>query len=379
MKKETANLFFHPSSLILHPSLGRKRVHMAGHDIIVIGASAGGVKVLSQLARGLPPGLPASIFITTHISAGSASILPELLSRAGPLLAKSAQQGEPISPGHIYLAPPDHHLLFEDGQIQLSRGPRENHHRPAIDPMFRSAARNYGQRVVGVVLTGGMTDGIAGLMAVRAGGGITVVQDPDDADVPDLPRNAQEIVGADHLVTADQLAPLLVDLIRQPASADGDPAMSEIDPIEELPAVMDADAQAMERGARRGALTVFTCPECGGTLWQVDQDKLVRFRCHVGHSYVGGFLLDEQSLALEAALWRAVRIFKEKSVLARLLAAQQRASTSNYGAERFEEEARQSEYYSRLIQEYILENRKDRKRPPPDEEFGSKSPETGKA
>src|SRR5262249_54725736 len=154
-----------------------------------------------------------------------------------------------------------------DGQIRLSQGPRENHHRPAIDPMFRSAAREYGRRVVGVVLTGGMADGVAGLMAVRAGGGITVVQDPKDADVPDLPRIAHEIVGPDHVVPADGLAKLLVDLVRQPVSTDGDPAMPEVDPMEELPTVMSADAEAQERGERRGAISVFTCPECGGALW----------------------------------------------------------------------------------------------------------------
>jgi two-component system chemotaxis response regulator CheB len=216
-------------------------------------------------------------------------------------------------------------------------------------------------------------------MAVRAGGGITVVQDPKDADVPDLPRNAQEVVGADHIVTADRLAALLTNLVHQPVSADGDPPMAEVDPIEKLPPIMNGDAQAQEKGAHRGHLTLFTCPECGGTLWQVNDQKLTRFRCHVGHSYMGEFLLDEQSIALEAALWHAVRIFKEKSVLARQLAAQHRLTANPYTAERFEEEARQAEDYSSLIQEYILEKRKQHKHPPGEEDFGSKSPETGQA
>lgn len=350
---------------------------MAGHDIIVIGASAGGVKVLSQLARGLPAALPAAIFVTTHMPAMSTSILPEILSRSGPLLARAARDGEVIYPGHIYVAAPNHHLLLEDGTIRLSQGPRENHHRPAIDPMFRSAARWYGRRVVGVVLTGGMADGVAGLMAVRAGGGITVVQDPEDADVPDLPRTAHEIVGADHVVPAGGLAKLLVDLVRQPVSTEGDPVMAEVDPLEELPTVMNADADAQVRGERRGAISVFRCPECGGALWQVDEKQLVRFRCHVGHAYLGELLLDEQSVALEAALWTAVRTFKEKTVLARQLAGQQRRSGQAESAERFEEDARLSEHYSTLIQEYLLKGRNANQKPSEGEKFGSKTPETG--
>jgi two-component system chemotaxis response regulator CheB len=348
---------------------------MANHDIIVIGASAGGIKVLSQLARGLPAGLPASILVTTHLPALSTSILPDILSRSGPLLARSARDGESIYPGQIYVAPPNHHLLIEDSQIRLSQGPRENHHRPAIDPMFRSAARSYGQRVIGVVLTGGMADGVAGLMAVRAGGGITVVQDPKDADVPDLPRIAHEMVGPDYIVSADGLAELLVDLVRQPVSTDGDPDMAEVDPMEKLPTVMDADAEAQERGERRGAISVFTCPECGGPLWQVNEKKLVRFRCHVGHAYLGEVLLDEQAATLEAALWTAVRIFKEKTVLARQVAGQQRRGGNAGAAERFEEDARLAEHYSSLIQEYLLNGSK---KPSESEKFGSDSPETGR-
>jgi two-component system chemotaxis response regulator CheB len=148
---------------------------MAGHDIIVVGASAGGVDALLQVARGLPAGLPAAVFVVCHVPAGAKSILPEVLSRAGHLLATHARDGEPFYPGHIYVAPPDCHLLVEPGAVRLSRAPRENLHRPAVDPLFRSAARAFGKRVVGVILSGSMHDGVAGLLAVRGAGGLAVV------------------------------------------------------------------------------------------------------------------------------------------------------------------------------------------------------------
>lgn len=330
---------------------------MPGHDIIVIGASAGGVKVLTQLAQGLPAALPAALFVVSHISPLSMNVLPEILSRSGRILAHSARDGEPIYPGHIYVAPPDQHLLLEPGHIRLSRGPRENFQRPAIDPLFRSAARCYGRRVVGVILTGALHDGVAGLMSIRAAGGIGIIQDPKDAEVPELPRSALEIAGADYVVTADQLAPLLVDLIRPPRASEGEKVMAEVDPLEKMPQVVVADMAAQARGEKRGTLATFTCPECGGNLWQVDDQKLIRFSCHVGHAFHGEDLLGQQAVALEAALWTATRIFKEKTVLARQLAAVQRHQGNAESAVRFEEEAQLSERYSVLIQEYLLSRR----------------------
>jgi two-component system, chemotaxis family, protein-glutamate methylesterase/glutaminase len=161
---------------------------MVRHDIVVIGASAGGVEALTRLMRDLPPGLPASLFVVCHFPPSDRSVLPDILSRAGPLLATHAIDGEPFHPGHVYVAPPDFHLLLAEGQrLRLTRGPRENHHRPAVDVLFRSAARTYGPRVIGVVLTGSLNDGSAGLLAIRAAGGVAIVQDPADAAVAAMP------------------------------------------------------------------------------------------------------------------------------------------------------------------------------------------------
>ncbi len=325
---------------------------MNSRDIIVIGASAGGVEVLSQVVRDLPVGLPAALFVVCHFPTDSHSVLPEILSRSGPLLAVHAHDGDPIYPGHIYVAPPDYHLLLQNGTVQLKYGPRENGHRPAIDPLFRSAARAYGSRVIGVVLTGALYDGVAGLMTIRSAGGLAVVQDPKDAFVATLPLSAAKVAGADYMVPAAALAPLLKDLVQRPAPAKGDARM--IDPIEKLPEVQAQDREAQQRGQRNGTISVFTCPECGGSLWQADDKGVVRFRCHVGHAYYGEDLLAEQAEILEAALWTAVRTFKDRGTLSRQLANQERTRGNLEAAVRFDEQAEQAERYGASIHKYLL-------------------------
>jgi two-component system chemotaxis response regulator CheB len=203
---------------------------MAGHDIIVIGASAGGVEALREITRGLPANLPATLFVVLHVPPQNPSHLPAILSRSGPLPAAHAGDGAEFVPGRIYVAPPDTHLLVESGRTHLSHGPTENRHRPAIDPLFRSAARAYGSRVVGVVLTGSLDDGTAGLYQIRRHGGVAVVQDPDDALFPSMPANALEYVGADYRCQVTEIAPLLERLARTPVRADTvDPAPDQLD------------------------------------------------------------------------------------------------------------------------------------------------------
>lgn len=332
---------------------------MTTRDIVVIGASAGGIETLSGVVRDLPVGWLASVFVVAHFPPGGRSILPEILSRSGPLLATHAVDGESFLPGQIYVAPPDRHLqLAPHGQMRVTRGPRENHHRPAIDPLFRSAARHYGPRVVGVILSGSLYDGAGGLLAVRSAGGVAVVQDPADARVPAMPQNATEIAGADHIVPAAGLAGLLATLVRQPAPEPGvravPPPPEPVDPIERMPEAVVRDFDRQVRNEHRGELSTFTCPECGGSLWQVDEAGLIRFRCHVGHAYNGEGLLAGQSEALEAALWTSVRTFKERAVLATQLAAQQRVRGNAAAAGRFDEQAEQSAEYADLILRHVL-------------------------
>jgi two-component system chemotaxis response regulator CheB len=325
---------------------------MRGHDIIVLGTSAGGVEALSRLVAGLPPGLPAALFVVCHVPAGYPSRLPEILSKSGPLLATHAQDGEPIRFGQITVAPPDFHMILEPGRVRLTRGARENHMRPAIDPLFRSAARAYGRRVVGVILTGGLSDGTAGLLAVRGAGGVAIVQDPAEAAVASMPRNAHEIAGADQVLPVAAIPAALVRLAREPLPQEGASTMA--DPIEHLPGRVTEDMTEQQQGRKRGLLSVFTCPECGGAMWQVDEPALTRFRCHVGHSYYGETLLAEQSEALEAALWTAVRTFREQTLLARQLAARERVLGNPAAAERFDDQARLADQYAQLIEEKLL-------------------------
>ncbi len=326
---------------------------MAVRDIIVVAASAGGVDALVRVARGLPAGLPASVFVACHTPAGGQTALPEILSRSGPLLATHPADGEAFLPGYVYVAPPDRHLLLEPGgKVRLSRGPRENHQRPAADPLFRSAARHYGPRVIGVVLSGALNDGTAGLMAVRSAGGLAVVQDPADALVAAMPQSAAQIAGADFVAPADGLAPLLAELIHRPVARGG--GSHTVDPLETMPDTVRHDQEEQLRDQRRGEVSLYTCPECGGSLWQVDDKQLARFRCHVGHVYNGEALLADQSEVLEAALWTAVRTFRDKALLARQLAARDRARGEAAAAARFDEQADQAERYGELIRLHVL-------------------------
>jgi two-component system chemotaxis response regulator CheB len=318
---------------------------MSGLDIIVVGASAGGIEALVQLVRGLPAGLPASVFVVCHFPSGFPSRLPEILSREGPLLARHARDGEATDPGHIYVAPPDLHLALEPGLVRLSRGPRENRFRPSIDVLFRSAARAYGPRVGAVMLSGSLIDGVAGLLAVRGAGGVAVVQDPADALLPDLPRSALKMTGADHVIPAREIGPLLARLAVGPRPG----AVPMNDPIERITQTAERDLAQQGKNGRPGQISAFTCPECGGALWQMDEQKLVGFRCHVGHAYAAEVLLEEKSAALEAALWTAVRMFREKAVLARQMAGRARAAGTNDAAERFEDEARLADQHGEMI------------------------------
>lgn len=281
-------------------------------NIIVIGASAGGVHALTELVAHLPGDLPAAVFAVLHVGSGR-SALPEILNRAGGLPAKHPKSGEKILPGRIYAAPPDRHLCIEDGTVQVVRGPRENGHRPAIDVLFRSAARWHGPRVIGVVLTGNLDDGTAGLLAIKKLGGVAVVQDPEDADYPSMPASALASVPVDHVAPLAELPRILADLVHQDGPEKGGPPLvwpQEGDVTEES---LGKAGDEMNGGRPSG----FTCPDCGGGLWETQSDDLVRLRCRTGHAFSPESLVTSQAQALEAALWAAVRSLEETASLAR--------------------------------------------------------------
>ncbi|HYR96430.1 MAG TPA: chemotaxis protein CheB [Candidatus Binatus sp.] len=237
---------------------------MTPRDIVVIGASAGGVTALMELASGLPREFPAALFVVVHSSPDSPGFLPEIVSRAGPLPAAHAVDGERFSHGRFYIAPPDRHLLVEDGTVRVTRGPSENGFRPAVDPLFRTAARSHGARVVGVVLSGALDDGSQGLQVIKDLGGVAIAQHPDDALIPSMPRGAIRNVGVDHVLPVREMAAVITRLASEPVP-EGTHAMSrrgprKTDTTEEPP--------SLQEETPRGPLSPFTCPECGGTLWE---------------------------------------------------------------------------------------------------------------
>ncbi len=325
---------------------------MPGHDIITIGASAGGVEALSALARLLPADLPASVFVALHVPPHGMSVLPQILSRGGPLPAGHVEDGEAIAPGRIYVAPPDHHLLIDRGTLRLSRGPKENGFRPAIDPLFRSAARWHGSRVIGVVLSGTLDDGTAGLRAIKSRGGLAVVQDPDDALFPNMPRNALDLVAVDHVAKAPEIAGLLGRLARIEASR------GAADPVPDAMSTEDAmaafDLGAFHADAHPGTPSGFGCPDCSGVLWEIQDGEMIRYRCRVGHAWSPAGLLAEQAQAMETALWTAFRALEDRAALASRMAERFRARGQERPAARFAGQAKEFRERAALIRQVLL-------------------------
>jgi two-component system chemotaxis response regulator CheB len=317
---------------------------MAGRDIIVIGASAGGVQAVVEVVKRLPPDFPGSVFVVVHFPGSIPSSLPSILSRAGPLPARHAKNGEAIQRGLIYIAPPDCHLTIEGSQLRLSRGPKENGFRPAIDPLFRTAARSYGPRVLGVVLTGNLNDGTAGLIGIKRRGGIAMVQSLETSLYPGMPRSAMEHVAVDYALAPEEMASCITELALQPVNALETPMSNEIESAEE------PDEIALEdRHTQPGIPSTMSCPECHGVLWEVKDAELVRFRCRVGHAYSDEALLVHQSENLEAALWTALRALEEHSALSRRLAARATSKGHAHSASAFTEQAMDAEHHASVI------------------------------
>lgn len=313
-----------------------------GHDIVVVGASAGGVEALKTLVRELPASLPAAVLIVLHVSPTGASVLPGILGRAGRLAAAHAVDGERIVRGRIYVAPPDHHMLVEDDRIRVTRGPRENGHRPAVDPLFRTAAESHGAHVLGIILSGALDDGSAGLAVIRAHGGVAIVQDPGEALSPGMPSSAIVHASPEHVLPVAKIGRLVAEL------AGGAPARPR-EPVAQAPRPKGWRAGA--EPLPKGVVSDFTCPDCGGTLWESEQGNLVSFRCRVGHAFSVESLYDGKRDVLESALWASVRAFEEQAGLARRLATQMLASGDERLAETYELQAREAEHRGTLVQE----------------------------
>jgi two-component system chemotaxis response regulator CheB len=320
---------------------------MPKRDIVVIGASAGGVQALQEIVQNVPADYPGTIFIVLHT--GTSSILPDILSRAGQLRAVMAEHNAHYEPNRIYVAPPNRHLLINDGVMQLYLGPRENGSRPSVDPLFRSAARTYRSRLVGVILTGTLDDGSAGLFAVKARGGVAIVQDPAEAVAPEMPLNAMRNVQVDYCVPIRDVAPLLAQL----ATTDAPASEPDVRAMNEEKKELVEPPQWIKEPPPSERQISLACPECSGALYEERQGNAAHFMCHVGHSFSPQSLSEAHKEALERALWAAVRTLNERVTMHRQFLRRQRNAGEEELFKRFEESAASAERDVELLREVI--------------------------
>ncbi len=305
-------------------------------DLVVIGCSAGcidalGTKVLGELTEGFP----AAVCIVLHTSPESPRVLVEILRPKTRLAVEYGEEGANIEPGHVYLAAPDYHLLIKDGQLGLGRGPRENRHRPAVDPLFRTAAASYGSRVIGVILTGNLDDGARGLMALKSAGGCAIVQDPADAQFPGMPKAALHHVTADYIVPLSGVAALLVRLTR-----------------EELPGPTGEKAPEPDLTGDNSRL--YTCPECGGPLRETNGDPLPYYRCRVGHAYSAESVLQAQRDAVEASLWAAVVALEQQADIGCRLSQDAERAGRKRSALHFRQRAENAQEHAKVVRSMLV-------------------------
>jgi two-component system, chemotaxis family, protein-glutamate methylesterase/glutaminase len=314
-------------------------VHVSGIDLVVVGASAGGVGTLEGLVGRLPANLGVAVLVVLHVPSSGMSVLSEILHRACVLDVRRAQDGMALERSEILVAPTDHHLLVEGATVRLSRGPLVNGHRPAVDPLFETAARGYGPRAMGVLLSGTLDDGVAGLGAIKQEGGVTAVQDPDQAPYPGMPRAAIEAGVADYVLSTGDLARLI-------ASA-GTGATGPMRPLESRLQRLSDELDSP------GVISALTCPNCGGALWEHQRNGLVQFECRVGHQYSPASLFEVQGQAVDDALWAAHRALLERADLARRMARRLQRSALEESALKYDRTADEAENRAAVLNEAL--------------------------
>ncbi len=301
-------------------------------QIIVIGTSAGGLQALKKLVSQLPENFSVPILIVQHISANATgSVLLNELQKSSKLKCTQAVNGTSIVPGHIYIAPSDHHLMIDSGKkILITKGAHENRSRPAIDPLFRSAAVEFGNKTIGILLTGYLDDGSAGLLAIQRCGGICIVQDPADAEYPDMPRNALNQMKADYCIPLSEMGGVLNKLSLK-KTGKSKPVPKDILIEAKIAKRVLSDLPSVNA---LGEQVPFNCPGCGGVLWKMKQGSQIRYRCHTGHAYTAAALEAEQLSKIEETMWTALRMFEERKNLLITLAKDQRGSAAKSSLER---------------------------------------------
>lgn len=317
----------------------------AGREIVVIGASAGGVETLPRLFETIKPDIGAAFFVVLHVPASARSLMPTLVRRASQLPAQHAEDNQAVETGKIFIAPPDYHLLIEGNRMRLSHGPKENRHRPAIDPLFRTAADAYNSRVIGMILTGTLDDGTMGLKAVKDAGGLSIVQDPNDALYPDMPRNALQIAQPDYVLSLEEIRSFLPRLIREPVK---EMAMKRFKDKGMKPeSKRIKPGQQIEKALGRPSM--FVCPECNGPLWEMRNGNAALFRCMVGHLFGPENLFAAQTEEVERALWTALRALEERVALQQKLAERAERQSHRLTVRQFLTRARENSKHAAIL------------------------------
>lgn len=328
---------------------------MFSNRVVVVGASAGGIGSLIELVKQLPADLPAAVLLVQHLSPHHPSDLPAILSRAGALQAVHPVDGETLRDGRIYVAPPDRHLLIEDHHIAVKRGPKENRFRPSVDALFRSAAYTFGERAIGVVLSGALDDGTSGLWSIKRLGGVTMVQDPADAQFDSMPVSALEQVEIDHIVPAGEMGRLISTLLAGPTAATSRQGDEQVRERLALETSISADGDAFAKGVTDlGDYTPFTCPECEGVLIRVKEGKNVRFRCHTGHGLSREALLYGVVEKVEMRYWDVMRSLEEAAMLLEEMGHTLDDNGQSRAAARFRDNASQAARQSRQVRDLVL-------------------------
>jgi two-component system chemotaxis response regulator CheB len=322
---------------------------MANRDIVVIGGSSGALEGIRTILAGIPGGFPASIFVVIHTAAESPGFLNQILKRVTRLTVDYAVDREPLRPGRVYLAPADRHLLVKRDHVRVTRGPRENRFRPAVDPLFRTAAVSHGQRVIGIVLSGGQNDGAVGLRMIKNRGGLAIAQDPHEALVPSMPQSAINHVTVDFVLEAGEIAGAVERLIKEPIEV-----VESVMDEEETRDIAEVGSDAIHRSDVPGTPAPITCPECGGALWESQEDELLQYQCHVGHRYSGESLVTAHTEALDQALWAALRALEENSELRRRMAQHARERGMAAIATGYDDQADGSEQRASIIRRVLM-------------------------
>jgi len=287
------------------------------NKIVVVGASAGGIPALQTIVSQLPADFPAPILVVVHVSGSHESVLPKILTRSGELEAVHPYNGERIQPGKIFVAPPNYHMVVIDHHIQLKSTHKENLHRPAVDPLFRSAARSHGDKVIGIILSGVLDDGTGGLIDIKRHNGIAVVQDPDDAMFASMPESACRYVDVDFALSAQEIGAQLTHMVAEVIQAMDEPNKQQTAPQNTIDIIDSTEVMLHDMHDQPGEVTPYACPECNGNLWVSQEDGFDKYWCHIGHRYTKRTLLAEKSRKIEAMLFEAMRNLKEGVALGR--------------------------------------------------------------